>query len=88
MTFVSDVAHNVGDHHGAPPTSGACLRWRTLFVLLRELSGIGGGAPEKPGGTLVADAGQRSETGLKRGGRPLPTFPSGKELKRMECRER
>ncbi len=64
MTFVSDVAHNVGDHHGTPPTNGDHRRWRTLFALLRESSGIGGGCREAGAETLVADAGQRSGTGL------------------------
>jgi len=88
MTFVSDVAYNVGDHHGAPPTNGDHRRWRTLFVLLRGSLGSGGGAPEKPARN---PGGRRRSTignGPQRGGRPLPTFLSGEELQRMECRER
>jgi len=87
MTFVSDVARNVGDYHGASPTSGATDVGGPCLAC-SELPGIGGGVAGGTGAeTPVADR-STIGNGPQRGGRPLPTFPSGKELKRMECRER
>ena len=67
MTFVSDVARNVGDIRGAPTNKRGHRRWRIpVRAAQRRRQASAAECRVDRRATLVADAGQRSGTGRKR----------------------
>ena len=83
MTFVSDVARNIGDGPGEPSQQGP-QRWCPLFMQLRRTATAKVGRCISGMRDPLSTVGDGSE-GV---GRAVPTFLLGEELEWVERRER